>query len=360
MKLLGIYTIKSNNYGNRLQNYATQFFLERHNFKVETIGFFSPEEKVLDFIKYHPQLGRMRCLIPCLLKLKDIYKYICKRDSSYHFSRFDKKIKYSKEYIGADVYSNGIGEFDAILVGSDQIWNTEFDMISVNSFLPFAHPCKIAWSASFGVDNIADNEEITRCLNSYKALSVREDAGAKIIKRLTGRDAVVLVDPTLLLTATQWRKISRKPKNIEDDYILTYFLSPKCDEAKDKLEQIKGNMKVYEILNAEDKIGDRVGPAEFLYLFDHAQIVLTDSFHACVFSFLFNKPFIVYDRNWDKSKMNSRLETFLGKFDLNRKYVGANVENDIWEHDYSIGYQQLEIERERSKVFLLNSIGDNI
>lgn len=356
MKLLGIYTIQSNNYGNRLQNYATQYFLESNYYKVETIDFFSPNEKSMDFIKDHPKFGKISCLIPCLLKLRDLYRTILKKDASYYFNKFNKHIRYSKKYIAADGYSDGMNKFDAILVGSDQIWNTEFGMISINSFLTFEHPCKVAWSASFGVESIEYNEEIVRCLNDYKALSVREDAGARIIKNLTGRDATVLVDPTMLLTAIEWRKISKKPKWIEDNYILTYFLSPKCDEAEQRLYEIKGDMKVYEILNAQDKIGNRIGPAEFLYLFDHAQIVLTDSFHACVFSFLFDKPFIVYDRNWDESKMNSRLNTFLGKFHLQRKYDKSNLENDIWEHDYAIGYQQLEIERKRSKEFLMGAL----
>lgn len=105
-------------------------------------------------------------------------------------------------------------------------------------------------------------------------------------------------------------------------------------------------------------IEETAGPSEFLWLFDHADLILTDSFHACVFSFLFNKPFVVYDRNWNERNMNSRLETLLSKFSLERKYANSGIENDIWEHDYEEGYKQLEIEREKAIGFLKKALED--
>lgn len=85
-------------------------------------------------------------------------------------------------------------------------------------------------------------------------------------------------------------------------------------------------------------------------------MILTDSFHACVFSFLFNKPFNVYDRNWKEGNMNSRLETFLSKFHLERKYANSRLENNIWEHEYSEGYAILEEERNNAIDFLKKAL----
>ena len=213
-------------------------------------------------------------------------------------------------------------------------------------------------SASFGVDAIGNDPEIVKCLNDFKALSVREESGAKIIKELTGREATVLVDPTMLLTQSEWRKIEKKPKGAADDgFILTYFLSPKCKDAEKKLSEIRQGRPVYELLNPNDSVAGIAGPSEFLWLFDHADLILTDSFHACVFSFLFNKPFVVYDRNWNEGNMNSRLETLLRKFSLERKYSYSGLENDIWEHDYTEGYKQLEAEREKAIRFLKEALG---
>lgn len=362
MKKIGIYTIQSQNYGNRLQNYASQLVLEQMGYEIFSFKTTNIEESIEGVLGKHPRLKPFKLLIPILKQLKIKLHVFLKNDSRTNFAKFNRNIHYSNEYISQKTFSDVqcFEKYDAIIAGSDQIWNTEFDFITLNSFLPFEHPCKIALSASFGVDIINKNEKIVKCLNDFKALSVREDAGAKIIKELTGRVAEVIIDPTLMLTSDEWRNVSKKPKGLyeQKEYILTYFLSPKCNKAKEQLENIRENMLVYELLNVDDKVARNAGPAEFLYLFEHAKIILTDSFHACVFAFIFNKPFIVYDRNWNDSQMNSRLETLFQKFDLSRKYSESGLENDIWEHDYSEGYKKLENERKKAAEFLKKALAE--
>lgn len=341
-KKIAIFTIQSINYGNRLQNYAIQTIIIKLGYKPYTLRGY-----------------RNKCNLVIYRLLKNVYNMIKayrKDDNSLSFFEFDRKLCFSNDYINEKSFQ--VGDYYAIIVGSDQVWNINFDFVTINSFLPFYKRRKIAFSASFGVDSIPYDQQIVDCLNDFKAISVREEAGAKIIKNLTGRDAIVLVDPTMLLTKEEWRKISKKPRGAKKGYILTYFISPKCDEAKAKLEKIRGDKEVYELLNPNDKVSRTAGPSEFLWLFDHADMILTDSFHACVFSFLFNKPFIVYDRNWNEGNMNSRLETLLSKFHLERKYANSGLENDIWEHDYSEGYKQLEIERKKSIDFLKKALED--
>ena len=349
---VGIYTIQSLNYGNRLQNYAVQEY-------IKLIGFHPVSFRT-------KKINRPRVIYN---KIKWVIRNSIKKDKFSNFCKFDSNIELSDLFIAKEEFSDNIrSNFDALIVGSDQVWNTTFDFVSVNSFLPFPHPNKIAFSASFGVDSIPYDQKIVDCLKDFKALSVREEAGAKIIKELTGREATVLVDPTMLLTVDEWRKVEKKPSGIKESkktekpkegYILTYFLSPKCEEAKKRLEEIKGNRKVYELLNPEDAVAGKAGPSEFLWLFDHADLIITDSFHACVFSFLFDKPFIVYDRTDDVVCMNSRLETLLSKFHLERKYANSGLQNDIWEHDYEEGYKQLELEREKAMNFLKEALGDS-
>ena len=184
-------------------------------------------------------------------------------------------------------------------------------------------------------------------MNDFSALSVREEAGREIIKELTGKNATVIVDPTLLLSQEEWRKIERKPKGAEKGYILTYFLSSMNEKAKKLLEKEKGNYRIYNLLDKNDLIAGKAGPSEFLWLFDNADLILTDSFHASVFSFLFDKPFVVFDRNWSEGNMNSRLVTLLSKLGLERKYAESGMSNDIWEHDYAQSYKQLETEQKK-------------
>lgn len=355
MKKIAIYTIQNYNFGNRLQNYATQSVLRAFGYEVVSLRNYP-----LSSHKWINNNGILSTIYSELKNLKLEYKYFIKDKTKKNFYLFDKRyIKFSNDYIAYSDVSNGLGnKYAAIIVGSDQVWNTSFKWLSINAFLPFYAPCKISFSASFGVDSISHDEKIVDCLKKFQKLSVREDVGAKIIKELTGRNATVLVDPTMLLPSQEWRKISKKPKGAKEKYVLTYFLSPKCDAAKKQLEVLSKDRSVHELLNADDDIARLAGPSEFLWFFDHADVILTDSFHACVFSFLFNKPFIVYDRNWNEGNMNSRLETLLKKFHLERKYANSGLNNDIWEHDYTNGYKQLEVERKKSIEFLRDALED--
>lgn len=362
MKKIALYTIQSINYGNRLQNYASQEVIKSLGYDVVSLRN-SPkgnEKEIL--VKLHPSLSLAKPILPFISYLKTNIYGLLHKDKSNNYRLFNKKIKFSSDYIGEVGFSNNLGKYDAIVAGSDQIWNTEFSFVSNNSFFPFEHPCKVSFSSSFGVDHIDSNEEIENCLKDFKKLSVREQAGAKIIKNLIGREAEVLVDPTMLLSTEEWKKLSKKPYGFnEKPYILTYFLSPKCNKALEKLEELKKEqLHVYEMFDENNVVTRCAGPAEFIYLVEHASIVLTDSFHACVFSFLFNKPFIVYDRNREGNKMNSRINTLLKKFKIERKYAMSNLNNEIWEHDYSEGYEQLKIERKKALDFLKASLEDGV
>lgn len=274
-----------------------------------------------------------------------------------NFFIFNQNITYSGIAVSTsnELQKTGI-EDKIVLVGSDQVWNPDFALSDITLLYDVKCRKKISFSASFGVNALTATEKIKRSLMDFDALSVREAAGARIIQEITGRNADVLIDPTLLLSQDEWRKVSQKPDGVKNGYILTYFLSPKCDDAKNQLEEIRHGRKVYELLDAGNWVAGTAGPAEFLWLFDHADLVLTDSFHACVFSFLFNKPFVVYDRNWTEGNMNSRLETLLGKFHLERKYASSDLENDIWEHNYEDGYKQLELERQKATEFLKKAL----
>lgn len=346
MKKVGIITINdNNNYGNRLQNYALYSVL--HSMGVDA-------QNIENYIFFNnKRLYRLK-------KIRHMFfsrTYSSNSKKKANFCVFNHNIAY---YPGLFSPLKKYDDLDYVICGSDQVWNPMFALSDCTILSTFPGKKRISYAASFGITDIPETEvnvyksEIPK----YKALSVREEAGAKIIKNLTGRDAEILVDPTLLLNREEWRKVSKKPNGVRNGYILTYFLSPKCDAAKAKLEEIRSGREVYELMDPNDMVAGVAGPSEFLWLFDHADLILTDSFHACVFSFLFNKPFVVYDRNWENNCMNSRLETLLKKFDIERKYAGSELENDLFEHDYTVGYKQLELERKKSMEFLKKALED--
>ena len=98
------------------------------------------------------------------------------------------------------------------------------------------------------------------------------------------------------------------------------------------------------------------GPEEFIFLLSKAKLVLTDSFHACVFSFLFRKPFLVYKREDTQNNMMSRIDTLLKKFKLQRKFVDSGLHNELFECDYDLGYEILAKERVKVIEFLKKSM----
>ena len=354
-KNIGIVTLYDlrPNYGNRLQNLAVQTILEKKGYSPTTYLFERNIFGIKGIIKYF------------------LWKYLglCSSQGvKYQKSEFIRTIKFNifnKTCIKTERIKKleDVSLKDFYIVGSDQTWNANWyknDEFKKNMYLlTFANPkSRIAFSPSFGVANIPDDLShwFEEYLPQFNRLSVREESGADIIRKLTGREAIVLVDPTMLLSREEWRKFEKKPKNIKKGYVLTYFLSPMCTAAKEELNALNKDREVYELLTYDKTKSLTAGPSEFLWLFDHADLILTDSFHACVFSFLFDKPFIVYDRTDDVVCMNSRLETLMSKFHLERKYANSGLQNDIWEHDYEEGYKQLEIEREKAMNFLKEAL----
>lgn len=355
MKRIAIITLHSiePNYGNCLQNYAVQIVYNSLGFDTSTELYrneYFCKKDILKIIILKLSFG----MVP---RASERYNSYCKKQSFQKF--YDKYIKSITHRRVTDI----IDKYDFFSVGSDQVWNYKwYNGDDCSRFLlSFVDsPNKIAFSPSFGVESIDDNwrDVYANELSKFKAISVREKTGAEIIKQLTGRDAAVIVDPTMLLSKADWKKISKKPKGVEEDgYVLTYFLSPMSNEARNRLENVSKGFKVYKLNDCEDTIIGKSGPSEFIWLFEHANLILTDSFHACVFSFLFGKPFIVFDRNWNGLNMNSRIDTLLHTFRLERKYANSGLENDIWEHDYTEGYKQLENEREKAIKFLKEALG---
>lgn len=173
----------------------------------------------------------------------------------YNFKKFnDRYINSAFDYkIKKDLNDR----YDYFIAGSDQIWNPSFVDLK-NEFLQFADRNKrIAYAASFGVSEIpADKVEIVKKgLEGIDYISVREQAGSKIVKDLTGRDVPVLVDPTLLLTSEEWEKVMERPVWYRDEkYILVYFLSKLPDKIKKDIQNLaeKYKLKIVDLMDKEN------------------------------------------------------------------------------------------------------------
>lgn len=361
MKKVAIITLQGCNYGNRLQNYAVQQQFKNRNVEVFTLK----NTKLLNSKKYG--LKNNLRLFLSILKSE-----IC-RNGAYRFTngcctnkRVSKFLKFNKKYIdySPKIFSfNRSSNYDLYVVGSDQVWNPYFGLDDLG-LLNFNIPNykKIAFSASFGVDSIPHcfREKYITGLKNFNYISVRETKARDLIKSLIGRDdACVLVDPTMLLTSDEWDKISNKPcqlDNIEKDrYILLYFLGDFSESRRIEIDKFakKYDCHIINILDKNDPFYES-GPSEFLYLEKHAFLICTDSFHSCVFAILYNRPFVVFEREQSGvENMNSRIDTLINKFNLkDRKYNGKNITKSNLNHDYTEAYKILDNEREKSNDFL--------
>lgn len=328
---IAIVTLFGNeNYGNRLQNYALQKTLSLYDNKVVSIvakknSFKRAKKRVMEIAK---KIIKIRNRVALQEKAKHHIKKIAdlkSREPS--FAEFNRKfinLKISKDF--NERFSSSLNaRYDSFVVGSDQVWNPEsFGFKSTtpefdNYFLRFAHPEKrIAYAASFGVKELPDNlaKATAAELEKFKAISVREQSGAEIVKKLIGIDVPVVLDPTLLLFAQQWRDIESPIVYDGKPYILTYFLGSQTQELKEEIKRavVESNVEQVDLMDPKDHYYT-LGPDSFLWLIDHAKAVYTDSFHGMAFSILFHTPFRVYERQGCMD-MSSRIDTLLEKTEL--------------------------------------------
>lgn len=353
---IGIATINDNtNYGNRLQNYATQEALKKciPDLEVYTIRNSAVLNKKTDKFEYI-----LRMIRNIQLNFFHAFKINKKREKK--FIEFNKNIIFSRRkfnWFDLEEYR----KLDFCISGSDQVWNPNY-RLSEFDLLAFVEERKrISFSASITSYTIPINKQsyAKNYFKDFKAISVREDTGKKIVEELTGRtDVEVLVDPTMLLTPEEWDKVSKKPEQFNfDKYILCYFLGELSEQRKKEIERIakENDCKIINILDKKAPFYE-TGPSEFLYLEKNAFLICTDSFHSSVFAILYNRPFIVFDREDSLEKMNSRLDTLLKKFELGDRWYEGKIKEEQLKTDYTKAYEILEKEREKSMNFLKKAL----
>lgn len=346
------------NYGNVLQNYALQQVLEKYGI-VDCIWHSHDNF----FINTWQCQKNWKTYIKLLLNWRGIWQKFFSKLHGMEMVRQGKIKDWCDRFINMRRVEGNllqlVDEYDYFVVGSDQVWNPYFSVLE-DCFLTFAPQEKrIAYAASISCPSIPiDKKSLYKeGFASMAHISMREQQGADMVKEFSGRDVPVVVDPTLLLTPDDWRKVSRQPAWYHgEEYILTYFLG-KRPEVIARLEQETG-LKVVNLLDEDVYEHYVTGPDEFLWAIEHAKLVYTDSFHGTVFSILFRTPFVVCNRVGDEvtEKMGSRIDTLLGLFGLEaRRGTKANgyaIENPLAEPDWSNVDAVLAWERKRSADFL--------
>ena len=367
-KKIKIITITGeSNYGNSLQNYAVIKVLSKLGFKCETVK-----------TNYEPDLKpnskyKIKQYAKVLLNHND-YMYFLRKLNFYKFNK--KYLHKSKDFVN-ETSVNKIDDCDALVFGSDQIWNFTMGRRIREGFVYFTggfsqNIPKIAYSASIGADYIPQElqNSFVDNITSFKAVSVREEKAKDIINNLTDKEVTVTLDPTMMLDKSEWLEISKKPKFAykKDKFILTYFLGEKTEQTNDLIDKTarEKGLKVINLYNERcpiEKISDPnhfvTNPSEFIWLVANCEIIFTDSFHGSVFSVIMEKPFRCMDRiEAGQCNMSSRMDTLFKKFGIEAwcKNTDCTSADDLFYKDYSEVANVLQAEREHAISFLKGAL----
>ncbi len=310
------------NYGNLLQNYALQQVLLKYATKVETIWHTEDNFFPQSYWKW-----TWKQPIKYLINWKNFRTDFFSGSIGLEMVRQGKIRDWADRYIHfrKDVKElrNIVEEYDYFITGSDQVWNPYFndDKYLKENFLMFAPLEKrISYAASISAPSIPENEIsiYKEGLSGMHSLSLREQAGADLVKEISNRDAEVHVDPTLLLTPEEWDEVNRVPAWYHGGkYILTYFLGKRPNATIQKVAEEAG-LPLVNLLDENIYEHYVTGVDEFLWAIKNASLMYTDSFHGTVFSILYKTPFVVCNRLGSNvtEKMGSRIDTLLKLFEL--------------------------------------------
>lgn len=267
------------------------------------------------------------------MKDQAIQKELAQRDKS--FVQFEDEIPHTEVVSHSTIVALNM-EFDLFICGSDQIWNP--DQLRDEYLLRFVAQGKgkMSYAASIGRDSLSERElqYISDALSTFDAISVRESLAQELLSQRIKLPVEWTLDPTLLLPQAEWDKVIQKYE-IGGKYILAYFLGNSKEQrtavkvfARAKglkivsFPHIAGHYRAVDAGFADLELYD-VSPGQFIYLIQQAEYVITDSFHAAVFSIIYDKKFVVLERavGSAKQKMNSRILSLLHMFGLDDRLV---------------------------------------
>lgn len=376
MKKIGIATQYTNscNYGGCLQSYALCKVLEDMGYNAQQIRFTKKNsllKNIPRLVKYHTVYKR------CKEKLKSIYNKLYGKISGEQikisllresFSDFRNSIPHTDIVYNEDTIAQ-CNQFDCYITGSDQVWTIKSDTDTLDKFywLKFVNnKKKISYAASIGATKIPKRlySVIDDTLSDFSAISVRQKQDKDLLDSFVKNKTIFWVlDPTLLLTRDNWKKLCSDNPYAKEKYIFAYILG---DNPKDRklIMRIARylNMKVItipylltEYRSCDSKFGDiklsKVTPNYWLSLIKDAQYVFTDSFHCVALSLVFHTEFCALKRysDNDKNSINSRIESLLSLVQCENRIINNSITNEAFNDLTSLDYSRIDslIERER-------------
>lgn len=373
---IGILTLPLHtNYGGILQAYALQTVLERMGHEV--VVFDTPNKQSLPPLWKRPLSYAKRAILKAEGKMDRIFteQYYNKTKPiiAQNIQPFiDKYIQRKVITKFTDLQSC---DYDAIIVGSDQVWRAKYFPMWNNSSLPnayleFARNWKIkriSYAASFGTDEWEYTDKQTqKCktlLQRFDAVSVRETNGVALCQKYFGVSAEHVLDPTMLLNEKEYSILFQKANTPKSKGTLLDYILDGTEKTQILIKGVaeQKNLKSFSVNNPfeNDKtkpLNDRIKLSVETWLrgFYDAEFVITDSFHACVFSILFRKQFAVVV---NKERGLSRIDSLLKCFGLETRIVENSAQVMLLAQiDFDGVYDKLEEYRVNSYDFLKSAL----
>lgn len=353
------------NYGGLLQAYALQQILKGmgHDVVTDRLGVVRKLplwNRALRFLYHAVQF--------CILKNYRYYPY------RYLFVSFDKESKAKRSisintvrFVNTHIDTidlltrsnesviDAVRQFDAIVVGSDQVWRATMSDIPTYflSFTKAINVKRIAYAASFGTDDLNEYSKMdmkiaSESIKLFDAVSVREKSGVHLCRDYFKMDAVHVLDPTMLLSKDDYLKlIEEEDKPCSENILLTYVLD-RTQEKNDIIQRVgealhltsceNGAVKYFSNV-VESNVSECIYPSVSRWVagFRDAQFVVTDSFHGTVFSIIFNKPFVAI---LNSKRGSSRFISLLSVLGLENRLISTT--NDLLEeHLKPIDYTEV-------------------
>ena len=376
MDNIGIVTLFGNNYGSILQCYSTKTFVESLGYQSHVL--YLKQDNGHSLVKIVERSARflyksfkykdyLRNIFETKRVIKIENSYLSEQSRKLMFDFVEKQFK-PEGYTWNELLALGENkEYSSFIVGSDQVWNSS-RYIDAFKFLTFAEKKKrIAFAPSFGSTEIADfNVKIvTDGINGFVRVSVREESGKDIIKKLTGKEAIRLDDPTVLKNKQQWEEFAKNGTKKEDDYIFVHFLNTPNEIALNSINNLSSelNLRVYcfaydydEYAKLKNATFENGSPCDYVSLIYSASFVFTDSFHTTLFSMNLRRPFFTFHRQHiHKHSQEGRISDLLNRYGLSERLI-VNESDFKLVKDKNINDIDFEKERKKIKDYLSKEI----
>jgi polysaccharide pyruvyl transferase WcaK-like protein len=356
MKILILTQPLRNNYGGILQAYALQTVLKRMGHDAVT-----DSKPYINTSVIRRIAGVIKRIIFRYVLRKNINTSIffpffistIQRTINLHTLRFVKENMATVDFFRGKSKPNrsGVKTYDAIVVGSDQVWRKLYSDVSAHllDFTKGMNIKRIAYAASFGKDDLSEYtpkliKHTAKLAKQFDAISVREDSGVSLCKKYWNVEAIHLLDPTLLLNRNDYiQLIEQDKRNISpvQGNLFIYILDRTAEKQQvvDKIsstlnlsafEILPGNISILKNLKEKEKYEKYIFPpvTQWLQSFIDAEFIVTDSFHGTIFSIIFNKPFIV---TGNEERGMARISSVLKIFGLENRliYPPTELNNEI-------------------------------